>query len=230
MKFQLLIASIILVGLSACQSEEKQDTNTETPSKLDMTEPYTSLSNGFYKGDSGKIYIVTCALLAGEIEKTGNDFYREVPVADPEKYTKLTNGEFYANDGVHVYMDWGMTDGRHISILDSGDAASFESIGYRWGKDNRFVYNNGIILDGLKPDSMEILCPRSPREGMTFFTIVKDRNQVYYGTDLVPEADPASFECIPTDSGVYYQDKNWIYHESYFPNRDSSFRRKNDLN
>jgi hypothetical protein len=188
---------------------------------------YKELTKGFYLGSDNKMYIKTAAVLnGGKGDGVGPSFFREVPNVDVATFENIGQEGWYAKDKKNVYIDHFMTDGRHLWLLDCADAGSFQSIGYRWGKDKNHVFENGILLDGINPDSMVILCPRMTEYNQVFFSIVKDNDQVYYGCHQITGVDVQTFECINADSSIIYRDKNWIYNEDYFPNMEEKNRIK----
>ena len=111
---------------------------------------------------------------------------------------------------VVIYIDHSMSDGRHIWVLDSADVNSFQTIGYRWGKDKNHVFEHGIILEGLNADEMCMLCPDTSANGQVFITVVKDKNHVFYGQKEILAVDVPTFECIKSDSSILYRDKNGL--------------------
>jgi hypothetical protein len=188
---------------------------------------YTGLGKGFYMGPDGNMYIVTAGIDAeGVGGQFGSPFFREVPPVDVASFINLGASGWYARDKEHVYIDHFMSDGRHLWLLDEADAATFEVIGYRWGRDKDHVFENGIILEGLHPDSMVVLCPDTSEFGEVFIRMVKDNHNVFWGNMRMDGADAASFECIRTGSSVVYRDKNWLYLSDYFPNCEPRNRRK----
>ncbi|MFH2141071.1 MAG: DKNYY domain-containing protein [Bacteroidota bacterium] len=218
MRYQILYFILFIFIFSCGQNNSAYKHNSTI---------YKELSKGFYFGSDNKMYIQT-ATVADEGKGEGSDpvFFREVPDIDTATFENLGQEGWYAKDCKNVYIDHFMTDGRHLWLLDSADAVSFESIGYRWGKDKNYVFENGIILEGLDPDSMIILCPETTEFKQVFFSMVKDSRQVFYGYDPMAGVDALTFECICSDSTVYYRDKNWIYNEHYFPNMDEINRIK----
>lgn len=210
---------LILLFLYSC----KQLNSDVTDKKI----TYKELSKGFYLGSDNKMYIQTASVDdEGKGEGFGPIFFRDVPDIDIATFENLGTDGWYAKDKKKVYIDHFMTDGRHLWLLDSADAGTFEVIGYRWGKDKNHVFENGIILEGLDPDSMIILCPDTTEFKQVFFSMVRDRQSVYYGHELINGVHVPTFECICTDSVVTYRDKYWIYNENYFPNMDSTNRTK----
>jgi len=179
------------------------------------------------RASDGKMYINTAAVNdGGKGDGTGPPFYREVPEIDVSTFINLGQEGWYAKDAKHVYIDHFMTDSRHLWLLEEADAATFQSIGYRWGKDKNHVFENGIMLEGLHPDSMIILCPETTKYNQVFFSMVKDRDQVFCGYTEMKCMDAKTFECIASDSIITYRDKNWVYNEHYFPNMEEKNRRK----
>jgi len=185
---------------------------------------YLSLEKGFYKGSDGNLYIKTRGLIDPP-EEYSADFYRLVPEIDIESFRLLGNGDYYAMDNNHVYKVYSTTDGEFIKILEDADPGTFEVIGYRWGKDKNFVYENGVKIN-LNPNYLSILCPTVYSNDFTSFEIVKDNERVYYFRTEVKDIDVKSFECITKDSTIIYQDKNWIYPRAFFESTDPSLKIK----
>lgn len=182
---------------------------------------YAAAGKGFFKGSDGQLYIQTRGL-KNPPEEYGPMFYREVPEIDIATFEPLCSQGWYARDKNRVYIDHTMTDGRHIYVLKEADAATFTCLWYRWGKDKNYVYENGIILEGLNPRTMTIV--DATADGS--FSLVKDEDQVFYGYTEIKEADAPSFQCTRTDTSVIYSDKNWIYEEAYFLNPKPAYRKK----
>jgi len=206
----LIPCIFVIFSFSCCRQGSVSEYDSKT---------YQELAKGFYLGSDHKMYIWTTAD-DGKEGCRGAPFFREVPVVDVASFENLGQEGWYAKDRKNIYIDHLMTDGRHIWVLDSADAGSFQSIGYRWGKDNKHVFENGIILEGLHPDSMIILCPETKENKQVFFDMVKDKKHVFYGNEEMAGVDALTFECIKSGSSIFYRDKNWIYNENYFPNRE----------
>ena len=149
---------------------------------------YKDLGKGFYLGLDNKMYIKTSSinLENGDSEKT---FFREVPNIDVETFKYLGLENWYAKDKNNVYISHFMTDGSHLNILKEADVKTFQSIGYRWGKDNNFVYESGIILNGMCPDSIISFCPDTTLTGILHFSMVKDNDQVFWNTYEIKNID-----------------------------------------
>ncbi|HET6991632.1 MAG TPA: DKNYY domain-containing protein [Bacteroidia bacterium] len=191
-------------------------------------ETYKELEKGFYLGADGKMYIKTAGILDPEKgEGDGPSFFREVPTIDTATFQNLGEEGWYAKDSKNVYIDHFMTDGRHIWLLKEADVSTFQVIGYRWGKDRNHVFENGILLEGMNPDSMQVLCPDTTAYNQVFFSMVKDNDQVFYDYDEMKGVDAPTFECVVNpDSTISYRDKNWIYNKDYFPNAEEKNRTK----
>lgn len=182
---------------------------------------YTPAGKGFLKGSDGLLYIKTQGLRKPP-EEYGPVFYQPVPDIDISTFEPLCTQGWYARDRNRVYIDHTMTDGRHIYVLKHADAATFTCLWYRWGKDKNYVFENGIILEGMNPRTMIIV--DAVADGS--FSIVKDEDQVFCGHNEIKDADAASFQCTRTDTSVIYSDKNWIYDEAYFLNPKPGYRKK----
>ena len=191
-----------------------------------VTEPgdttrYESLSNGFYRGTDGNIFIKTRSLIRPP-EEYSEPFFREVPVADYQSYTNISG--YYAKDKIHVYWDWATTDGRNISIIEEADAETFEVIHYRLGKDKDHVFYNGNIVEGVNVDVLVVLCDNPNSDFLSSYGLYKDDQYVYYDDRKLKSIDAATFECVSENSTIIYQDRNWVYEEDYFPDEDPGKR------
>jgi hypothetical protein len=183
---------------------------------------YKKLKKGFYRGSDRNLYIITRGLISPP-ENYGPEFYKKVHDIDVASYEKY---DYYAKDKNHVYIDDGTTDGRFIKELAEVDVSTFQVIWYRWCKDKNHVFYNGKLLKGLRADSLEILCANNTENGYPF-KMVKDNDQVFYGTTELKDVDVPSFECHRSGSAITYSDVNWIYKEGYFLNMDETKRVKN---
>ncbi len=203
--FAILFAFMLLFS---CQSAILNEKN------------YKNLGKGFYLGLDNKMYIKTSSinLETGDLEKS---FFREVPNIDVETFNYVGLENWYAKDKNNVYISHFMSDGGHISILKEADVKTFQSIGYRWGKDINFVYESGVILDGMKPDSLVIFCPDTSLTGILFFSMVKDNDQVFWNTNEIKNIDFNTFNCFIKNDSIFYKDNDWIYNSNYFPNCDT---------
>ena len=186
---------------------------------------YKKLEKRFYRGSDGKLYIKTQSLISPP-EEYGPDFYRAVPDIDVPSFELLCHEGWYAKDKDSVYIVHGMTDGKHIWVVDEADAKTFVCISYRWGKDNSHVFQNGTVLKGLNPNSLIIIDADSSEYGGGYFQMVKDDDQVFYDRTEIMGLHVESFKCVRTDSSVMYQDRNWLYTEDYFPNMDPKNKTK----
>ena len=111
------------------------------------TVEYRAISNVFYQGNDGKIYIKTRSLIRPP-EEFGPNFYREVPVLDVGSYVNLPGG-YYAKDKFNVYEYRGTTDGKFITTIEEADVKTFSVIGFRLGRDKNHVFYNGEIVEGI---------------------------------------------------------------------------------
>lgn len=222
---KLTIFILILISISSCATKKETGVEYSIDSSTQDTIKYTPLEKGFYRSSDGKMYIKTRSLIKPP-EKYGPPFYRPIPDIDVESYKLLCSAGWYAKDKNHVYMVHGSTDGEHIWILDTANANTFECIQYRWGKDDRHVFNNGKILTGLDPEELEILYIKNHPYGKNYFEAVKDKDQVYFDRKEVINVDAPSFEYHETSDSIHYRDKNWLYEDQYFSEMDSKYRIK----
>lgn len=132
------IVFFLVFLLCSCSSSRKWDVaHTEEINNPNDTSEYKAVSNRFYRGKDGKMYIKTQGLIQPP-EEYGPDFYRVVPVADVTSYVDLSG--YYAKDRFHVYRDRGTTDGRHIAVIEEADVKTFSVINYRLSRDKNHVF------------------------------------------------------------------------------------------
>ncbi len=218
-KFLLPFLVSFLLGCAYRQGTSKNPL-TELRVQND-TLKYIKIDKGFYRGPSGSLFIKTQSLIHPP-EEYGPDFYRPVPNIHIPTFELLCSQGWYAKDKDSVYIVHSMTDGTHIWILEKADATTFECINYRWGKDKNYVFENGIILTGMNPHTMNIL----DADSNGFFHMVKDEDQLFYGHKEITGIDINSFTCTRKDSTNIYQDTYWIYDPKYFLNQEDKYRTK----
>lgn len=220
-----ILALLILVFVSCANNKTNSEQSASILSDEKKPVEYKKLSNVFYKGSDGGIYIKTRSLIKPP-EEEGPPFYRKVPVENYESYEDISG--YYAKDKFNVYRDWSTTDGRFIAIIEEADVETFSEIEYRLGMDKSHVFYNGKIVDGIDVYSLEILCSNPNTDFLSSFGLYKDSRNVYYNKWKMETIDVASFECISKDSVIIYQDKNWVYKDDYFPDMDSSKRTRRE--
>lgn len=223
-----IIFLLVIVICSCTNSKEmRSDHNMDINNQEDTLE-YKRLSNVFYQGSDGNIYIKTRALIKPP-EEYGPDFYREVPVEDVATYADLPGG-YYAKDKFNVYGYRGTTDGDFITVIEEADTKSFSVISFQLGRDQNHVFYRGKIVEGIDVSSLVILCDHPHLDYISSYGLIKDDKNVYYNNSRMETIDAASFECICEDSTIVYQDKDWIYDDDYFvkmdPDMDPKKRRR----
>jgi hypothetical protein len=169
---------------------------------------YLKVGDKFHRAKDGKLYVKTRAL-DGDL-KPGPEFYREVPAIDVASYKSLG---WYAKDRKNVYIEHETSCGLSISVLEAANPATFSVFGYRWGKDSKHVWQNGIRLEGIKAGELVVV----PGQGPQFFDYVRDATRVFYGYQEIVGADAATFSCekAADDPGtVITSDKNFIWNTS----------------
>ena len=218
-KNQILLGVLFFV-LFGCHTIDSSTQKSDKSTIDHQNKKFEKISNQFYKDDQGKIYVKTRSLI-NPPEDYGNEFYREVPIADYKSYKRLS-GNYYAKDKLHVYKVWANTNGKYIEILNEADPKTFEVIFYRLGKDKNHVFYNGKIIPELNVDSLTVLCQKISDESTTAYGLMKDHQHVFYQNKKMKGIDAKSFECIQQKPGVLYQDKNWIYKNGYFTSMDTT--------
>lgn len=218
------ILFLLVFLLYSCGNSKKvHNEHAEDNNKNDTLE-YKALSNVFYQGNDGKIYIKTRTLRRPP-EEYGPDFYREVPVVDVESYVRMAGG-YYAKDKFNVYRYWGTTDGEFIAVIEEADVKTFSVISFQFGRDKNLVFYNGNIVEGIDVNSLVILCDNPSSNFFSSYSLIKDSKSVYYKKWKIETIDVESFECICEDSTIIYQDKDWIYDDDYFLSMDPEKRTK----
>jgi hypothetical protein len=145
----------------------------------------------YYKQDN-KIYQV-------EVSYDLNVKLLEVPEADYETF-EFPYESSLAQDKDHVFFMG--------NIVNVADPNSFEQIG-PYFRDYINVYkivnNELVVIDGIDGCSFELISFGDSQYNWKGYS--KDKNNVYYGTTVVKDADPQSF--VVTEDKVY--DKNYEY-------------------
>ena len=107
------------------------------------------------------------------------------PAADPDKdgFVPMFNGNYLTRDSRHVYAN--------DEALADVDGRSFQKISTMNFKDNRTAW--GLSL-GRETRWQPILeADVSTFEGIgTYYA--RDQNKVYFGNEVIPGADPATFQ------------------------------------
>lgn len=181
MRSLMLVPSLLcLAFLLSCGVKNKIDPKFDD--KL-----YELVDKGFYKGKKdGKLYIKT-----GPISDTSNSdkgqsislvyFYSQVPDIDISSYTKLMHAGYYAVDKNHVYIWESIPNaGETAYILDGADPATFEAIGYRWGKDSKKVYYQNLALKGINPSEATPICAEEMDSSLIYIDFIRDNDQLFY--------------------------------------------------
>lgn len=115
---------------------------------------YKPLAHQFFLGDDGKLYIQTQNLISPP-ENYGPIFYRRVPDIDIASYKEFYPGSDYTKDKNCIYWEYGTTDGKFIKQVPEADLETFQVIQYTLAKDKKFVYVQGIVVEGLDPMSVK---------------------------------------------------------------------------
>ncbi|WP_430405123.1 DKNYY domain-containing protein [Fluviicola sp.] len=115
---------------------------------------YTSLEHQFFRGDDGKLYIQTQNLISPP-ENYGPIFYRRVPDIDVPTYREFNSHSDYKKDKNSIYWEYGTSDGKFIKQIPEADWETFQVVEYTLAKDKKFVYVQGIVVNGLDPKSVK---------------------------------------------------------------------------
>nr|WP_294859980.1 DKNYY domain-containing protein [uncultured Fluviicola sp.] len=114
---------------------------------------YTPLEHQFFRGDDGKLYIQTQNLISPP-ENYGPIFYRKVPDIDVPTYSEFNPSSDYRKDKKNIYWEYGTSDGKFIKQVPEADWETFQVIEHTLAKDRKFVYVQGVIVEGLDPKSV----------------------------------------------------------------------------
>ena len=94
----------------------------------------------------------------------------------------------YAKDAKRVYFDGG--------VVPEADPQTFEALDYCYGKDAKHAFNWNNVMDGIDLASFTVVGPDNVSGSRFSSGYAKDKNKVYCGSYLVPDADAASFQAI----------------------------------
>jgi len=172
----------------------------------------------FWRCLDGRLYVKTRGVGA-DLQPTA-PFLRAVPPVDVPTYHELG---WYSLDRHRVYIEQETSDGLSIHVLAGADPATFSVFGYRWGKDARHVWHDGIILDAVAPAELVVI----PGQDARFFDYVRDARRVFVGHREIVGADAASFTCQPDPadpSRVIASDLNYVWNTNEWTARDGFAR------
>ncbi|MCK5509977.1 DKNYY domain-containing protein [Candidatus Parcubacteria bacterium] len=139
--------------------------------------------------------------------------------ADPENieylecsFSKDKNNIYSANKilgniDVGTFKIINCGDERDLYYLDK--SAVYNLISFN--KDGTWEKNK--IIQGADPDTFEYFPERHSLTDGSGCSYAKDKNNVYFGSEKLINADPAVFTLL-IDKGIYGKDKNNVYHES----------------
>jgi hypothetical protein len=138
---------------------------------------------------------VTFCFLEGMVFASGfssgaNSQYHELTI--------VSGDDGYATDGVYVYSN--------DTLVEGADPESFVDLGGGYAADNTNGYYEGDLIKGAGGSNLKIVLPSNSDQYSTNF--VEDGQKVYYGTDAITGADPATF--VDINSG-YAKDATHIY-------------------
>lgn len=167
---------LLLVNNTSC-GEKKKPLDPKFDDSL-----YEKLDENFYKNKStGKYYIHTSMLTKTDDSKSKIVFfYQEVPTVDTGSFLRLGHGGYFAKDKQNVYTWEIKTDGEIVKVLDGADPSSFEVIGYEWAKDKSRVYHRDVVVKGLDPSHLKIVCAETEDSSTTYIHYVCDEDQLFY--------------------------------------------------
>lgn len=205
-------------------------TNVTDPSKLHSLSYYSQTDNIF--SDDIHLYklvgedMVPLSIDSPEglryslyLKGTNNVYYGNemIKEADPSTF-RLAASEpprsaeedsiprmFYAKDVHHAYYKGKVVTGADATSFDVYKARYYEE----YAHDAKNIYLNGELVSGADLNSFVILSDQ-PYEGCRLGMYAKDRNFVFYKTEKVEGADPATFEALWNEYG---RDANHSYFE-----------------
>jgi hypothetical protein len=195
MKFSFVFVICIVLLDASCGKKNK------TPDPKFDDSLYEKLDETFYKNKStGKFYIHTSMLTTvDDSAKKIVFYYKEVPTVDTGSFIRLDQGGYFAKDNKQVYTWDVMTDGIEISILKGADAASFKVIGYEWARDTNYVYHRGMIVKGLNPVNVQLVCADTEDSSTTYIRYIHDEDQLFYKDDEIKvpaDVDLNKLSCV----------------------------------
>jgi hypothetical protein len=222
-----LLSLFILIVFWSCQSKPApfREEPCKTLEPKDSAD-YTHLKSQFYRGKDGKLYERKLA-----VDKLENDTsycyfasydpylngYDSLPtlldsVIDIDSYTDCDSSS-YSKDKKHVYYYFSNTDGGIRYVLEDASPTRFVSLhDYRWGTDGEHLYCGGGKVKGINMKKYQALL--FPDKEDVFLDYVKDDRHVFYETDSIPGADPASFQTSVWEKGKEWDayDRNYKYY------------------
>jgi len=147
--------------------------------------------------------------------------YDTLPGADPASFKQVK--PWLGHDNERVYYEHDLVPDVDVATLEAvreplfrdkndyfyctkplhvADMASFKIIKWQgndfWARDSRYAYFNANRFE-VDIQSFKVIS----------YAIAKDKNHVYFFSEVIPDADPATFK--PIGNSIYYRDKSHIW-------------------
>lgn len=133
-------------------------------------------------------------------------YYKSHPFKDLDlnniEFARGIYGIGQLKDKLHVYTIYPIEDSRDADAavipIDNVNAADFQFLDDRYGKDNKHAYYKGRLIDHSDAKTFTLLGDYT-----------KDSGHVYYDGLVINNIDAATFKLI--EGGSYVKDKNAVY-------------------
>lgn len=157
--------------------------------------------------DSATFNVLNCDGCWGYAKDQNTVYYAGVKINDSDPTTFEVLNNKYSKDKNYVYHEHSTTnvnDSQTVDKVAGADATTFETLNWYYGKDNSNAYYYGIMIPGVDANTFMVF------ETIGYQSYAKDKDFVYRGSNIIPGADPATFEIIDQ---TYSKDANHVYHE-----------------
>jgi len=166
--------------------------------------------NGFLiEGRDGKTFQVLNQNYTKD-KNGGYDVNGKIEGSDGKTFQSL--GEGYSKDKNSVYY--------HSTKIEGVDAKTFQVVSLCFTKDKNNVYywlrpTEKRVIENADPKTFQLLSEELAIESDVYRYHAKDKNYVFYHTQIIEGADLETFEYLKDQNGVYCSDK-WIDKNFYY--------------
>jgi DKNYY family len=207
LKMKQVIFLIFLI-FGACES--KKTSSIGCKDKKSICNPldsadYTHIISNIYRGRNGSLYEKklsdtyhdeqNCCQFTARFDSTlGYEEERQSldKIIDINSFVDIDSSS-YSKDKGHVYGYSNNSNGGFRYIVEEADPLTFRRLAdYRWAKDKNFVYCNGMVLEGLNLQKIELLYTKSS----TRLNYIKDDKNVFYEYHKIENADAKTFKVV----------------------------------
>ena len=208
---RLIFAAFLCTLPSQIQAQTPNDTNgrpiqaadSANENAADNKEEDHDLGHGYSLHD-GHIHF------AGQrIDQTGkNELLKKFESAagrplklahDVDAPSFVALSEEYSKDKNKVYYKWISPGVFCVVTIPDADPKTFQVMDFNLARDKKHVWRTDMVIEGVDATTAEVVHPKF---------VWKDKNQVYYQFNPIPDADPATFRHLDQ---AFYSDSANVY-------------------